>query len=120
MGICKLQRRMNRKGETLVETLVALLIAALVLTMLVGMVTASTGILQKSKKDLTSYYAAEADMASSGEKSFLKTDTLKIIDEDSNPLTIAGKGTGEKAILVSFYTNTDAKNTPVISYSIKR
>lgn len=116
MGIRKLQRRMNEKGETLVETLVALLIAALVLAMLVSMISASTGIIRRSEADLTSYYAAEADMASSGEKSFLNTGTLKIVDEKSDPLTIAGKDT----FSVNFYTNTDAKNTPVISYSIKR
>ena len=112
MGIRKLQRRMNTGGETLVETLVALLVAALVISMLFGMITASTGILRKSEESLTTYYAAEADMASSGSGSLLKTDTVKLVDQDGNPLTLAGKG----EVSVSFYANRDARNTPVISY----
>ena len=83
-----------------------------IISMLVGMITASTGIIRKSEESLTSYYAADADMASAGNESLLKKDSLKFVDKDGSPLTFAGEG----EVSVSFYTNRDARNTPVISY----
>ena len=116
MGIRKLQRRLNTKGETLVETMAAVLIAVIVLSMLADMIAASVRMNKKSEDSFAAYYAEEAKMASKEDSVLLAEDgSVTMTDGTGVPVTIAGKN----SFTVDFYSNGEAHRAPVISYTIK-
>ena len=55
------QKLQSRAGESIGETLVSLLIAALALVMLAGAISASSGVIMKSRDKLNDYYSANEE-----------------------------------------------------------
>lgn len=101
------------KGETLGETLIALLISALALVMLAGAVSASSGVVMKSKDKVNAYYAANENsngvvkMQGAGTSASITiTETTSGV---SDPLSIT-------PVPIAYYENNVFSNKEVIAY----
>ena len=97
----------SQAGESIGETLVALLIAALALVMLAGAVSASFGLIQKSRAKVNNYYNQTKSLVNRTSSS--TNDTISIADITYNKVS----GLSHE---VYCYKNTEFNSIPVIGY----
>lgn len=107
----KIKRKLNsRAGESISETLVSLLIASLALVMLAGTLTASSGMITKSRAKMKAYYDANED----------KTGIVKMLEGgNSTNITIAdnsGSCKFSQSCKVTYFKNTEFGSKVVIAY----
>ena len=103
---------LSQAGESIGETLVALLIAALALVMLAGAVSASFGLIQKSRTKVNDYYSQTESLVNRTSSS--TNDTISIADityKDDNDNKVSGL-----SYEVYCYKNTEFNSIPVIGY----
>lgn len=111
----KLKKKLkSQSGESLAETLVSLLIAALALIMLAGAMSASSGVITRSKEKLDDYYSAnEGDSGVIKMKSGGGTSAdLGITITDSE----AVYKIANQSFKITYYENDEFSKTPVIAY----
>ena len=107
------QKLQSRAGESIGETLVSLLIAALALVMLAGAISASSGVIMKSRDKLNDYYSANEEasgvvkMTSGGST---VTDGITIED---NTRTIS-----DQSFKVTYYKNDKFGKKTVVAYEL--
>lgn len=120
--IAKIRKKLrNRAGESIAETLIALLISCLALVMLAEAMSASSGIITKSRNKLKRYYNAAQNMDIRNEVNTEAyytegTGTAKI--EDLYP-AVGEKKIQEQSKTIKFYENGEFGGTPVIAYKIE-
>ena len=110
------QKLQSRAGESIGETLVSLLIAALALVMLAGAISASSGVIMKSRDKLNDYYSANEEasgvvkMTSGGST---VTDGITIEDNTSNTRAIS-----DQSFKVTYYKNDKFGKKTVVAYEL--
>ena len=101
----------SQAGESIGETLVSLLIAALALVMLAGAISASSGVIMKSRDKLNDYYSANEEasgvvkMTSGG-----STVTDGITIEDNAGVI------SKQSYSVTYYKNNEFDGRTVVAY----
>ena len=106
----KMLRKLKSKaGETIGETLVALLIASFALLMLAGAISTSTGIITRSSDKIDNYF----------EKA--NSSLVEMKDAASGNVVIKEKtGSVRMNVPVTYGTNDDLGDKPVISFKVKK
>ncbi len=111
----KLKKKLrSQSGESLAETLVSLLIAALALIMLAGAMSASSGVITKSRDKLDSYYSTNEEASGvvkmAGDNGTTVSGGVTITDSETAN-TIANQ-----SFKITYYKNDEFSKTPVIAY----
>lgn len=111
----KLKRKLkSRAGETIGETLIATLIAALALVMLAAAMSASSGVIVRSRDKLDDYYSLNEEDSGVIRMTSGGTDAT-----DAVTITDASGEMSDASCSVTYYTNTEFSRTPVVSYELK-
>lgn len=104
--ISKIRKKLrSRSGESIAETLVALLISSLALIMLAEAMSASSGVIKKSRDKLGEYNTNEESMVKASGS--VRTGTVTIKDASGNTLN---------SYSVNYYINSAFGKTPVVEY----
>ncbi|MBO4419995.1 MAG: hypothetical protein J5789_09265 [Oscillospiraceae bacterium] len=111
-------RLRSKRGESIAEVLIALMISSMALVLLAGMITATTGIVKKSK-DATNEYTGksnqlveklDSECSGSGEVHFLLRNVSGALSDTK--LT----DSAEESISVLYYVNESIGSVKVTSY----
>ena len=108
----------SRSGETLTEILVAVLISSLAIALLVTMISVSSGMIDRSRNDLSEYYMRSNDLAEMQDSGLsagvtTETGTLSLkLNGAAVPLS-----TGKTSFNVKYYVN-DLEGSKVVSYKL--
>ena len=107
MKMKMIRKLKSNAGESLAETLVALLIAAFAIIMLAGALSASSGIVIKSRKRLNEYYSENEAAGGVVKMGGLgKSGNIDIKYNDTSLITQN----------INFYVNDKFNDRPVVSY----
>jgi hypothetical protein len=111
------QKLQSRAGESIGETLVSLLIAALALVMLAGAISASSGVIMKSRDKLNDYYSANEEASgvvkmTSGGSTVTDGITIKDTIEDNT------RAISDQSFKVTYYKNDKFGKKTVVAYEL--
>ena len=106
----------EKRGESIAEVLVALLISCLALVLLAGMITGASSFIDRSRRAVSAYAAAEGAVVEQGESSLEGTVTVQ--DASGTALRLSDEAAGTE-IPVLYYTDAELGGYAVVSYRVK-
>ena len=107
------QKLQSRAGESIGETLVSLLIAALALVMLAGAISASSGVIMKSRDKLNDYYSANEEASGVVKMTSGGSTVTDVITIEDNTGAIS-----KQSFKVTYYKNDKFGKKTVVAYEL--